>query len=172
MKALVALGSNLGDRLTMLQRACVALDAEAGIELGRVSSVYKTDPIGPGEQAAYLNAVVELETALEPRSLLERLLAIELALGRDRSAAAVHWGPRTLDLDLLLMGDLQVDEDGLELPHPRLHERAFVLLPLLDVAADAVHPGLGRTVAELATEVAGSAGIERQTGMWLLERPR
>jgi len=107
--------------------------------------VYETDPVGP-PQPPYLNLVVEVDTGLPPQRLLEALLEIERALGRERKE---RWGPRTIDLDLLLYGDWVLEEEGLEVPHPRLHQRAFVLVPLADLIPEGRHPVLGRTFAEL-----------------------
>ncbi len=155
MKACIGLGSNLGDRLAMLRAAREALDGAARMRVLRASRVYETAPVGPGDQGPYLNAALLIETEWPPRALLGRLLEIERGLGRDRSAAAVRWGPRTIDLDLLLAGDLSIEEPGLELPHPRLHERAFVLVPLAEVAPEARHPGLGVRIDELAARAPG-----------------
>jgi 2-amino-4-hydroxy-6-hydroxymethyldihydropteridine diphosphokinase len=112
------------------------------------SSLYSTDPVGFAEQPRFTNAVVALETELEPRELLGRLLAIEKEFGRDRTAGILN-GPRTLDLDILLIGDLRVSEPGLEIPHPRLAERAFVLVPLNEIAPRTVDAGSGKTVKQL-----------------------
>jgi len=114
-----------------------------------VSDLFETLPVGPGEQGLYLNTAAVLETSLSPKNLLAGLLEIERALGRDR-AAGERWGPRVIDLDLLLYGGLTLDEPGLQVPHPRMHERAFVLVPLAEVARDWAVPGTGRTVGELA----------------------
>ena len=151
----MGLGSNLGDRAAYLLSGLSALSRLPGTRLLRLSPLYETEPLGP-PQPRYLNLVAEVETALPPRGLLEAMLAIERALGRERRE---RWGPRTLDLDLLLYGDLVVREEGLELPHPRLHERAFVLVPLLDLLPEGRHPLLGRTFAELL------AALDRQ-GVW------
>ncbi len=113
-----------------------------------MSRLIETDPQGPPGQERYLNGAVAIDTALPPRGLLEALLAIEAALGRDR-ASEPRWGSRTLDLDLLLYGDLVLDQEGLRVPHPRLHERAFVLAPLAEIAPEAVHPVLRQTAASL-----------------------
>ncbi|MGC8877522.1 2-amino-4-hydroxy-6-hydroxymethyldihydropteridine diphosphokinase [Thermus sp.] len=145
MRAYVGLGSNLGDRTGYLLLGLSALSRLPKTRLLRLSPVYETEPIGP-PQPRYLNMVAELETGLPPRVLLSEMLRIEKALGRERKE---RFGPRTLDLDLLLYGDLVLREEGLELPHPRLHERAFVLVPLADLLPEGRHPLLGLTFAEL-----------------------
>ena len=132
--------------------AAAALRMES---LGRVAgraSLYLTEPVGFAEQPRFVNAVVALETELKPRELLDGLLAIEQEFGRDRTAGFVN-GPRTLDLDILLFGDLMVSEPGLEIPHPRLAERAFVLIPLNEIAPQTMVPGCGETVAQLVSQV-------------------
>lgn len=145
--AFIALGANLGDRLENLGSAANALDDTPGIDLEAASWLYETAPVGgPGGQGAFLNAVVRVRTTLEPLPLLDRLLAIEEAHRRVR---VERWGPRTLDLDLLFLGDRLLDHPRLTLPHPRLHQRRFVLAPLADVGADFRHPALDRTVARL-----------------------
>jgi 2-amino-4-hydroxy-6-hydroxymethyldihydropteridine diphosphokinase len=119
--------------------------------MGRVvrrSSLYSTEPVGFADQPRFINAVVELETELEASDLLERLLAMEAEFGRDREAGFAN-GPRTLDLDILLFGNQKISEPGLEVPHPRLAERAFVLIPLNEIAPRAVDPRSGKTVAQL-----------------------
>ena len=150
-RAFISLGSNLGDRGAHLQRALDALRATRGIRWLGVSRIYETDPVGPLPQGPYLNAVAEIETELEPRALLLRLLEIETEEGRIRSG--VRDEARTLDLDLLLFGDRCIDEEELIVPHPRLHERCFVLEPLSELAPQWVHPRSGVTVAELAARV-------------------
>jgi 2-amino-4-hydroxy-6-hydroxymethyldihydropteridine diphosphokinase len=148
----VGLGSNLGDRFAHLDRALEALEATLGIVLVKNSARYETDPVGgPPGQGPYLNAVVALRTTLGPRAVLERLLAIEAVEGRKRDG--VRDGPREIDLDLLLYDERVIDEPDLTVPHPRLHERAFVLEPLRDVAPDLVHPVLGETIETLAVRV-------------------
>ncbi|AJY77647.1 2-amino-4-hydroxy-6-hydroxymethyldihydropteridine pyrophosphokinase [Paenibacillus beijingensis] len=141
----MALGSNLGDRSGMLAEALRRLDASEGVEVTGVSAVYETDPVGYTEQPAFLNMAAALRTTLPPLDLLRLLLAVEQQLGRVRD---VRWGPRVIDLDLLLYGAVKMDEEELTLPHPRMMERAFVLVPLADVLA-AGHP-LQAEVAELA----------------------
>ena len=143
-QAFLALGSNLGDRLATLQRAVDLLAAVPGVEVVRSSRVYETEPVGP-PQPDYLNAVVEVRTSLAPGELLTACLGVEDALGRIR---AERWGPRTVDVDVLTYGDRDVDEPDLTIPHPRMHERGFVLVPLLELTADPRLPG-GRHVADL-----------------------
>jgi 2-amino-4-hydroxy-6-hydroxymethyldihydropteridine diphosphokinase len=152
--AFVSLGSNLGDREAHLARALAGLRATPGVRALACSSLYETEPVGPPGQGPYLNAVARLETRLAPRALLARCLALERAAGRVRSG--VRNEARTLDVDLLLYGDASIDEPGLVVPHPRLHERPFVLAPLRELAPEARHPGLGRSVAELAAALLAS----------------
>ncbi len=144
-RAFVALGANLGDRDATLRRALVWLSATPGVTVDAVSSFHETAPVGP-PQPAYLNAVARLRTRLSPRALLEVLRALESAAGRRR---AVPWGPRTLDLDLLLFGHRVLDGPELTVPHPRLAERRFVLEPLCELNPRLRHPVLGRTMASL-----------------------
>ncbi|MBI5369364.1 MAG: 2-amino-4-hydroxy-6-hydroxymethyldihydropteridine diphosphokinase [Planctomycetes bacterium] len=146
MRAYVGLGSNLGDRAEHLAAAARALAALPGVRLLRLSRVWATAPVGGPPQGEYLNAVAELESALAPAALLAALLAVETRLGRVR---AERWGPRVIDLDLLLAGDAVSATPALALPHPRLAERRFVLEPLAELAAAVRHPQSGRTVAEL-----------------------
>lgn len=147
MRAYVGLGSNLGEREATLRQALEALGSIEGIEVVAVSSFRETDPVGMVDQPRFVNAAAALETTLGPRELLESLLEVERGLGRDRSREK-RWGPRTIDLDLLLYGDETVAEPGLVIPHPRLAERAFVLQPLLEL-----DPGLrlpeGRPLRDL-----------------------
>ncbi len=140
-RAYVGLGANLGDRSAMLRAALEQLAAEPGVSLVAVSSVRETDPVGPVDQPRFLNAAAALDTELSPRELLDRLLGIERRLGRTREGP--RFGPRTIDLDLLLYGEEWLDEPGLELPHPRLHERLFALEPLFELDPSLVVPGHG-----------------------------
>jgi 3-oxoacyl-[acyl-carrier protein] reductase len=145
--AYIALGSNLGDRRAFLDRALAELRTRAGVEVTRVSSVYETAPVGgPARQGPYLNAVADLRTELAPDALLRLLLDVESGLGRVRTERD---GPRTIDLDLLLYDDVVRDEAELTLPHPRLHQRLFVLQPLAEIAPGLIHPVFKRTVADL-----------------------
>lgn len=147
--AFVGLGSNLGDREATIRAAVAALAAADGVEVVAVSTLIDTEPVGPVEQPRFLNGVAALETELPARDLLALLLAVESRFGRDRASAPPQ-GPRTLDLDLLLYGSAVIDEDGLAVPHPRLHERAFVLRPLAEVAPGLEVPGRGTVEALLA----------------------
>ncbi len=144
----IALGSNLGDRDGHLHGARRRLAANRDILVVAASCIYETTAVGPAGQGAYLNAVLEIATPLAPIDLLALLLEIERAEGRDRGVRSVRWGPRTLDLDLLLYGGVCLDEPGLTLPHPHLHERAFVLEPLCELAADLEHPLIGGRLDE------------------------
>ena len=143
-KAYLALGSNLGDRLDHLSRAVRLLDATEGVDVARSSRIYETDPVGP-PQPAYLNAVIEVETSRSPRDLLGACRAVEDALGRVRTE---RWGPRTIDVDVLTFDEQTVDEPDLQVPHPRMHERGFVLVPLGELDDDPMLPG-GRTLSNL-----------------------
>ena len=150
----IGLGANLGDPVAAVRAAIGALARLPGTRLGAVSGLYRTPAWGVTEQDDFINAVAMLETALEPHALLDALLAVERDAGRDRTAAT-RWGPRTLDLDLLLYGDRTVDEPGLRVPHPHLHERAFALVPLVEIAPDAVIPGVGTAREALARMASG-----------------
>jgi 2-amino-4-hydroxy-6-hydroxymethyldihydropteridine diphosphokinase len=136
-QAFIGLGSNLGDRLQWLQRALTNLHETAGIRVGQVSSVYETEPVGPVAQGWFLNAVVELHTSLEPMTLLTRTQEIEHALERVRVS---RWGPRTVDLDILLYDGIEMRSAALEIPHPELCHRAFVMIPLLELVPDITLP--------------------------------
>lgn len=161
--AYVGLGSNLGDRAGQLDRALGALGATPGITVTKTSALYETDPVGgPPGQGLYLNAVAVLTTTLAPRALLERLLAIELEAGRARRAD--RDAPRELDLDLLIYDEVRIDEPDLVVPHPRLHERGFVLEPLRDVAPDLVHPVIGEDVVTLAARVRDENAVRPYSG--------
>lgn len=153
----VALGSNLGDRADNLRYARQLLGELPGTQLTGCSHVYETAPVGPIDQRPFLNAAVELNTSLAPIELLDHLQAIEDRCGRVRKE---RWGPRTIDLDMLLYDDLQMNKDRLILPHPYMHERAFVLKPLADVAPELRLNRFGRTVQELLAAV-GEQGVER-----------
>jgi 2-amino-4-hydroxy-6-hydroxymethyldihydropteridine diphosphokinase len=147
VRAYVGLGANLGDREATIRRAVALLDETEGVAVTAISTLRETDPWGPVEQPRYLNGALAVDTELAPHALLDALLDVERRLGRLR-AAEERWGPRTIDLDLLLYDDLTLDEPGLAVPHPRLHERRFALEPLAELAPGAVVGGRG-TVAGL-----------------------
>jgi 2-amino-4-hydroxy-6-hydroxymethyldihydropteridine diphosphokinase len=155
-RSYVGLGSNLGDREAFLVGARAALAATPGVSVVAASRLYETEPVGP-PQGRYLNAVIALDTTLAAQALLKRLLELEQAAGRRRGPE--RNAPRTLDLDLLLFGEACIETPGLSLPHPRLHERAFVLVPLAEIAADLVHPLLHVRVRDLAERVQGAGDV-------------
>ncbi|MDZ4829370.1 MAG: 2-amino-4-hydroxy-6-hydroxymethyldihydropteridine diphosphokinase [Phycisphaerae bacterium] len=154
-RVFVALGSNVpshvGDRLATLAAALRHMDEVSGVRVARISSAWETEPIGP-PQPRYLNAAAELRTSLPAREVLHHALDVERLLGRDRTAEA-RWGPRPIDIDLLLDGESLHDLPGLTVPHPRLAERVFVLVPLEEIAPDAVEPRSGETIRSLLARV-------------------
>jgi 2-amino-4-hydroxy-6-hydroxymethyldihydropteridine diphosphokinase len=156
-RAFVGIGGNVGDVATTLAEALWAIDSMPQTSIRAQSGLYRTPPWGNTDQPPFTNAVVELQTRLTPRVLLDLLLEIELRFGRDRSEGE-KWGPRELDLDLLVYGDEQLDEPGMHVPHPHLHERAFVLVPLAEIAPQLDIKGVGR-VADLV-EAVDTRGIE------------
>lgn len=146
--AYLGLGSNLGDRRATIESAISDLKQVEGIEVVITSRLIETDPVGPVQQAPFLNGATKIRTTLSARSLLDVCLALEKDHGRDRSGEP-SWGPRTLDLDLLLYGEQMIDEPGLCVPHPRMHERGFVLVPLSEIAPLAKHPVLDTSIQDL-----------------------
>ena len=153
-RAYIGFGTNLGDRLASCRKALAALAALPGCRLSRTSSLYETEPVGLTEQPPFFNGVALLETEGDARWLLGQLLTIEVDLGRVRG---VRWGPRTIDLDLLLFDEEIIASVELTVPHPRLHERRFVLQPLHEIAPALRHPVLGKTMGELL-EALGEEG--------------
>jgi 2-amino-4-hydroxy-6-hydroxymethyldihydropteridine diphosphokinase len=151
----IALGTNLGDRLANLRTAIQSMPPE--IIVIEESYIYETPPWGYKDQPAYLNMVIKGETGMEPEPLLTYLKQLEVELGREQN---FRWGPRLIDLDILFCDDLVIDTPPLVIPHPRLHERAFVLVPLADVAPELVHPVLHKNVNQLLAEV-DARGITR-----------
>ena len=149
--AYIALGANLGDRALNIQAALRLLESVPGIRVTKVSSLLENPAVGgPADSPPFLNAVAQIETTLEPRQLLQRLLDIEHELGRKRN---LKWEPRQIDLDLLLFGDAVISQPQLVIPHPRMHERRFVLEPLAEIAPKAWHPVLKRTIADLLRDL-------------------
>ena len=145
-RVFIGLGGNLGDPPANLQRAIAAIDAMPGTGVLAQSRLYRSPAWGGVPQPDFTNAVIEIRTGLRARELLRALLDLELSFGRDRRTAQ-RWGPRPLDCDILLYGNLHIDDPDLRVPHPRIAERAFVLLPLLELAPDLLIPGLGRILA-------------------------
>ncbi len=154
--AYIALGSNMGDKIASCRKALDLL-SRAG-RVTKVSSFYSTEPVGYPEQEDFINAVAELETNLTPLALLAVCHVIEDKLGRSR---LLHWGPRTIDLDILLYGDQVVDNSELTIPHPLMTERKFVLIPLCEIAPQAVHPALRKTVTDLLHELNDAHRVTR-----------
>lgn len=158
MKTYIGLGSNLGDREAQIRLALDDLARLPGSRLVRASSLYDSEPVGDVEQPNFLNAVAELETELSARQLLWNLQLVERRLGRTRSR---HWGPRTIDLDLLLFGELVVDEPDLQVPHPELTRRSFVLVPLVELDPLLVHPVTGETFVTHLTSLKTRPPVKR-----------
>ncbi|MBE0537986.1 MAG: 2-amino-4-hydroxy-6-hydroxymethyldihydropteridine diphosphokinase [Phycisphaerae bacterium] len=150
--AYIGMGANLGDREAALRKAVAMLDACDDIRVAAVSDLVESAPLGPSGQPAYLNIAVCIETRLDAEALLQEMQAVESSMGRVRSE---HWGPRTIDLDLLLFGDEIIDCDELTVPHAQMHLRSFVLRPMCQIAGDAMHPVLKRSMNELAARLNG-----------------
>ena len=156
--AILGLGGNIGDPRAQMAAAIASLTIGPSIQLEAVSALYRTPPWGKTDQPAFLNAAIRVKTELAARALLDTILAVEHQLGRDRGE---RWGPRSVDIDILLYGATALDEPGLHIPHPRLHERAFALAPLVDVMPDAEFGG--RRAADWLAE-ADTTGMERLAG--------
>ena len=152
-RVFLGVGSNVGDRWSCLQLAFSELDQIPGTKLVAKSAVYETAPVGPVEQGRFLNAAIEIRTTLDPEALLTELTRIEMLAGRKARDQRVKWGPRELDLDILLFGDVVHTSERLTVPHPFMHARWFVLKPLADLGPDVVHPVLKKTIAELLADV-------------------
>ena len=163
MKAFIGLGSNLGEREISIRQALDAIAAMPDTELLRASSLYDTEPVGDVDQPNFLNAVAQVDTDLSPRQLLWNLLLIEKRLGRERTRP---WGPRTIDLDLLLFGGETIEEDDLRVPHPEMIRRAFVLVPLVELDPTLVHPGTGETMLSHLSKLGARPPLKRGTRLW------
>lgn len=157
-RVFIGLGSNVGDRAAMLNRAAREIAQIGGVKVLRWSPVYETDPVGMTDQATFLNAAGELETALAPADLMRELLSIEERLGRVRGE---RWGPRAIDLDILVYDGLVQAGPAVTVPHPELERRRFVLVPLRELDPDLVHPVSGLTIAELAEACSGLGRVQR-----------
>ncbi len=163
MKAFIGLGSNLGERENMIRQALEALSLLPDTDLVRASSLYDTEPVGDVDQPNFLNAVAQVETDLPAQQLLWNLQLIEKRLGRERTR---RWGPRVIDLDLLLYGDEIIEEDNLRVPHPELTRRAFVLVPLVELEPLLVHPGTGETLLSHLSKLGARPPLKRGTRLW------
>ena len=163
MKAFIGLGSNLGEREAMIRQALDEIAKLPGTRLARASSLYDTEPAGEVDQPNFLNAVAQIETELTARQLLWNLLLVEKRLGRMRTQ---RWGPRTIDLDLLLYGNLIVEEPDLTVPHPELTRRSFVLVPLVELDPLLVHPVTGETLLSHLSSLKTRPPVKRGTLLW------
>lgn len=157
MIAYIAIGSNLGDRVDNVKKAVLRAADEVNATLVFMSSFYETEPWGIKEQPAFVNAVMGVETVLSPSKLLAHLKSVETGMGREK---AERWGPRIIDLDIIFYGGLVMDEGGLTIPHPAAHERAFVMVPLAEIAPEFVHPVIGKSAADIAKSL-DSSGIRK-----------
>jgi 2-amino-4-hydroxy-6-hydroxymethyldihydropteridine diphosphokinase len=154
--AYISLGSNMGDRKAYLEEAVHILNSHGNIQVTTISSIYETDPVGYTEQGKFLNMVVGIHTTLSPEILLQQCLQIEEDLGRKRQ---FRWGPRIIDLDILLYNDKNIESEILRVPHPRMRERAFVLIPLLEIAPNLMHPKFKAPFIDILDEIPDKEGV-------------
>ena len=157
--AYIGFGSNIGNRLAYIQSAIHTLSETEGITLQKTSSIYTTDPIGYESQAQFLNGVAAIQTSLSPLSLLHTLKDIEAAIGRKHR---IRWGPREIDLDILIYGDLYLQTEKLVIPHPEMHLRGFVLVPLAEIAPDLVHPVFQKSIQTLLNRLEDSKSVVKE----------
>ena len=155
----IGFGSNIGDRLAHIQNAIHALSKTDRITLQKVSALYKTDPVGYEEQAQFLNGAAAIQTSLSPLALLHTLKDIETAIGRKHR---IRWGPREIDLDILIYGDMCIQTEKLVIPHPEMHLRGFVLVPLAEIAPDLVHPVFQETIQTLRNRLEDDKSVLRK----------
>ncbi|MBI5701195.1 2-amino-4-hydroxy-6-hydroxymethyldihydropteridine diphosphokinase [Candidatus Saganbacteria bacterium] len=156
--AYLSLGSNVGDREEYIEQAVFLIGRLKGVEIMKRSGNYETEPEGNADQPKFINCVLEIKTTLAPHNLLEELQTIENALGRERE---IEWGPRTIDIDILIFGDFVISDDKLQIPHPLLHERLFVLQPLKEIAPRLIHPMLEKTIVALYDERKSELGADK-----------
>ncbi len=154
--AYLSIGSNIGNRLETFQRALQLLDKNNEIRLEELSSIYETDPVGYTNQACFLNAVIKISTSLNPEELLQVCLFIESQLGRKRE---IHWGPRTLDLDILLYNQENIETESLIVPHPRMQERAFVIIPLMELDSGIKLPNVNAALDDILNQIPDKEGV-------------
>ena len=164
--AYIGFGSNIGDRLAHIQNAIHALSKTEGITLQKISSVYKTAPVGYEAQAEFLNGVAAIQTSLSPLSLLHTLKNIETAIGRQHR---IRWGPREIDLDILIYGDLCLQTEKLVIPHPEMHLRGFVLVPFAEIAPDLVHPIFEESIQTLLNPLEDDKSVSESGSIELFE---
>lgn len=154
--AYLSIGSNMGDRLKTFQQAIQMLDANDEIRVEELSSIYETDPVGYTNQACFLNAVIKISTTLKPEELLQTALFIESELGRKRE---IRWGPRTLDLDILLYNQENIETESLIVPHPRMQERAFVIIPLMELDPGITLPNVNAALDDILNQIPDKEGV-------------
>ena len=162
--AYIGCGSNIGDRLSHIQKALHTLSETEGITLQKISSVYKTDPVGYEAQAQFLNGVAAIQTSLSPLALLHTVKHIETAIGRKHR---IRWGPREIDLDILIYGDLCIQTENLVIPHPEMHLRGFVLVPLAEIAPDLIHPVFQETIQTLRNRLDDDKSVSESGSLGL-----